>query len=283
MKRNPFISVHRSHLFCMAFFWFGWVLTSFGQKEVPEREGMEYMVWVGDSILVLDTEVTLAGYMEFVIFGPNAPELTFPFSNSIARDFFMGEGKTKEREFQGITATYDHMVFVNNPSEHMWPFCMNSPVTGITYEQAMLLCQWRTSSDSLFSVKNKMPYRLVFDLIPPALFDQLTNPKDSIDKKGEPAFNFKGAAYRKLYKKNWNRLPTKLLGNGAMPRGAFDSNALKLYDMQGNVAEMTSVKGIAKGGGYQFPARDSYPGKENRYTKPEVWLGFRIMARKVAL
>ncbi|HET6224738.1 MAG TPA: hypothetical protein VFF27_00570 [Bacteroidia bacterium] len=51
-------------------------------------------------------------------------------------------------------------------------------------------------------------------------------------------------------------------------------------NIQGNVAEMTSVKGIAKGGSYSQYAKDSYSGAINNYTKPEFWLGFRCVVVK---
>jgi len=48
------------------------------------------------------------------------------------------------------------------------------------------------------------------------------------------------------------------------------------YNLIGNVAEMTSIKGIAKGGSFNHYAIEIGENKVQTYTKPEPWLGFRV-------
>jgi hypothetical protein len=52
-----------------------------------------------------------------------------------------------------------------------------------------------------------------------------------------------------------------------------------IVDIQGNVAEMTSIKGLSKGGSYFHYAAETFKGKEIPYNKPERWLGFRCVAK----
>jgi hypothetical protein len=55
-------------------------------------------------------------------------------------------------------------------------------------------------------------------------------------------------------------------------------NKQGLFELQGNVAEMTSVKGIAMGGSCQHVAADCQPGVQNRYVDPAYWVGFRVLS-----
>jgi formylglycine-generating enzyme required for sulfatase activity len=66
----------------------------------------------------------------------------------------------------------------------------------------------------------------------------------------------------------------------------FNSNNFKLFNMTGNVAEMTAEKGIAKGGSFK-ENYDSFNIKTNfKYESSQNWLGFRCICvvhfRKVA-
>ncbi len=51
--------------------------------------------------------------------------------------------------------------------------------------------------------------------------------------------------------------------------------------MPGNAAEMTSEKGIAKGGSYLQLAKECSPASVQKYDKPEKWLGLRLVAEVV--
>jgi formylglycine-generating enzyme required for sulfatase activity len=55
-------------------------------------------------------------------------------------------------------------------------------------------------------------------------------------------------------------------------------NSLDIYGMIGNVAEMTSSRGIAKGGSFLHRCEDCTISKVQEYTRPTPWLGFRCIA-----
>ena len=55
-------------------------------------------------------------------------------------------------------------------------------------------------------------------------------------------------------------------------------NYLGLYNIIGNVAEMTAAKGVAKGGSYKTSVRELKPEARQLYQGPQSWLGFRCVA-----
>jgi formylglycine-generating enzyme required for sulfatase activity len=59
---------------------------------------------------------------------------------------------------------------------------------------------------------------------------------------------------------------------------SFFPNSYHLYNMIGNVAEMVSEKGIAKGGSFANTLEECKIINNQYYTKPERWLGFRCVA-----
>ncbi|HZX74376.1 MAG TPA: SUMF1/EgtB/PvdO family nonheme iron enzyme, partial [Cyclobacteriaceae bacterium] len=60
------------------------------------------------------------------------------------------------------------------------------------------------------------------------------------------------------------------------PRGSYFPNDLGLFDVVGNVAEMTSEKGIAAGGSWNHAPEQSTIRSINEYSKPEAFVGFRV-------
>lgn len=166
-----------------------------------------------------------------------------------------------------------------------------SPVVGISYKQAVRFCEWRTAADSIrYSLRNnkdnpliRSPY--IFRLPTPEEFDKLNPSSDSIfNKKGFIArYNYKNAKYS--LKKN-KQSENMLCGSSSMPAASFvfaRTNTLltdPVDDIQGNVAEMTSIIGTAKGGSFYHYGKESFSGKNNQYTQPEPWLGFRCVVVK---
>jgi hypothetical protein len=179
-----------------------------------------------------------------------------------------------------------------------------NPVVGISYEQAVRFCEWRTNSDSARyalrfahynsgKIKNigplqytdslwlRVPYS--FRLPTPQEFDNLNGNTDSLynRKRYIARYNYKGAIYSVRKKRKYEN---SLCGSSKMECVSFSfARKRKLSvdpvdDIQGNVAEMTSQKGIAKGGSYFHYAKESYSTVNNNYTKPELWLGFRCVA-----
>ena len=58
--------------------------------------------------------------------------------------------------------------------------------------------------------------------------------------------------------------------------GSYFPNDIGLFDVVGNVAEMTSEKGKACGGSWNHPAQESTIRNINTYSKPDAAVGFRV-------
>ena len=169
------------------------------------------------------------------------------------------------------------------------------PIVGITYEQAIAFCNWRTTYDSTewYIPKGFPPitfltsrHEFVFKLPTPEEFDKLNPAADSIyNKKGIIAgFNYKGATYsckKRRIKENNQCGKTRMTIFFNFPNYYRSTKAKysdgKISEVQGNVAEMTTIKGVSRGGSYHHFAKDSYRGINNYYEKPELWLGFRCV------
>lgn len=98
-------------------------------------------------------------------------------------------------------------------------------------------------------------------------------------KKGIELFELKSNVKEDYWVKNTNEYINCYEPNEISTTEVFSSaqNNFKLYGMIGNVAEMTTEKGTAKGGSY----RDSYESfniKTNfNYESSQNWLGFRCI------
>lgn len=149
------------------------------------------------------------------------------------------------------------------------------PITGITHEQAMAYCVWRTQNYADWMLNRRdSSYSLIYDLPTPDEFDVLLSPVDSL-MNGCPTFN-----YNCLPCHNEAKLPAFIRpGKEPVPSDSYHPDSLGLYQLHGNVAEMTSSPGVAMGGSYMEPARECAAGWTQPYNKPEPWLGFRCVAR----
>ena len=60
----------------------------------------------------------------------------------------------------------------------------------------------------------------------------------------------------------------------------YSPNKLGIYDLFGNVSEMTITEGEAKGGNYNIFASKCHTDSVQKYCDPEKWLGFRCVAEE---
>lgn len=194
----------------------------------------------------------------------------------------------------------------NKQSLKRLKYFLETPISGISYEQAIEFCKWRTQVDSLIIVYQlqrddrsvELPKSKLWDentqmrcfkyyLPTPEQFDAMNFSFDSISHKQKffSSFNYKNSKYSKCHS-----LSETDLRCGHMPINGFSffhptswPKGYWVLNTQGNVAEMTSIKGIARGGSYYHLAKESYPRINNYYSKPELWLGFRCIGIKYEL
>jgi formylglycine-generating enzyme required for sulfatase activity len=159
--------------------------------------------------------------------------------------------------------------------------------------------KWRTDrvNEKLYLKKHKIDYK-IGEPIPnlPKVVEYRLPTKEEWEKIAQVAYSKKGQRKfrRKKYsdKEQYNFLNKEstekedtLKKDYNFPRyvKAFYPNSLSVYDILGNVAEMTATKGIAKGGAYIHKAEEVTVEKDFSYSKPSKWLGFRCVCEKMAV
>lgn len=158
------------------------------------------------------------------------------------------------------------------------PAYRNYPVVGISYEQAVAYCAWRTEyvRSALSKQHNANPYDLTYRLPDKHEWEALAQSnleaisKGGKDKKGRLTIMCVNPSYKGdcLYGK---------YSDVMAPVEEFPKNALGLFNMSGNVAEMVMEKGICKGGGWKNALDDCRPAVDAHYSDPTSWIGFRCV------
>ena len=161
---------------------------------------------------------------------------------------------------------------------HWWNYFSYSgtkhhPVVGISYEQALAYCAWRSQFiTNLYNnvLQKKAKYRKLNNKY---VQFEFTLPEVDIWLKA-----CKDDTYNSSFSYHISKLNSP---QHDQPCAAFDNspNNIGYYNLIGNVAEMTSVKGIAKGGSFFQTFEECNPTKSITYSKPERWLGFRCMCK----
>ena len=220
-------------------------------------------VYVTDSLLMDQTEVTNLSWREYM--------------DAIEREY----GKDSKEHI----ATY--------PDTTVWKFSgiyfrheayNDYPVMGITFEQAKAFCKWRTERVIAFlkdvpkRKKKKLPEKFVYRL--PTIKEwelAASGGYDSIQLPFgmENIFAFGGAPF------NLNYAGKEYLSDFTAPVYAYRQNNYNIFNLIGNVAEITAEKGIAKGSSYMHTLSNSKVTDNFPYSKPENWLGFRCACEVV--
>ena len=156
------------------------------------------------------------------------------------------------------------------------------PVVGISYEQALDYCKWRTERVKEFMCLSKKYNPIEFEYRLPTKneWEFLSNNGGACftnggkNEKGMITFNHRWAKDSL----EWVTSDKQRTGNEVLaPVYSYWPNRFKLFNMIGNVSEMVSEKGISKGGGWRHLLEECRVGKDITYEKPMAWLGFRCV------
>jgi formylglycine-generating enzyme required for sulfatase activity len=173
----------------------------------------------------------------------------------------------------------------------------NYPVVGISYNQAVAFCQWRTKAANfaLYVKENRIRdwQRHINDSFPIRFYYRLPA-KDEWESLAFPALASSAGGYKEKDGKLKFLFNTKEYNSsinvdsaGAHHYRAYSFTVMvtsflpgkfRTYNLTGNVAEMLSENGIAKGGSFEHTLDESDYKKNQYYTRPERWLGFRCVA-----
>lgn len=158
------------------------------------------------------------------------------------------------------------------------PAYKDYPVVGISHEQALAFCKWRTERvKEYYAICYKKDWNIEYRLPTKEEWEFISNNGNNINfttfknNKGQLLLNciLPDSAYTHL-----NVAQTT---DVTAPVFSYYPNHFKIYNMFGNVAEMISEKGICKGGSWRHRPEQCRAGKDVPYSKPEAWLGFRCV------
>lgn len=160
------------------------------------------------------------------------------------------------------------------------PAYKNYPIVGISYEQAIAFCNWRTDR-----VKTHLAIKKNFSYPD---FEYRLPSKAEWEKLAETSSNFllnNGKNEKSIYQLNYISIDDSLAKDNfkndnadvTAPVKSYWPNQLGLYNMLGNVAEMVQEKNICKGGSWKHRLEMCRVGKDIEFTKPNSWTGFRCV------
>ena len=158
------------------------------------------------------------------------------------------------------------------------------PVVGITYEQAVAYCEWRTERVNEFLEKTRdanfrnvvyrLPTETEWELAAAGKLDLVKFPygyEQTILHKKDDTTKMFNCYYDNIDSAQQNAQ------NIAMPVSFGKPNQYGIYNIIGNVGEMVSEKGLAKGGFYDLPLEYCKVKEKFSYNEPNRYLGFRCV------
>lgn len=219
-------------------------------------------------------------------------------SNIEYKDFLMGlieEGRADlvPQYAPDMSVWTKEVSFVNPYTEYYFshPAFNNYPVVGISHEAAMEYCAWMTRKcQGHVGYTHKRPAEQKFTFRLP------TEDEWRAVARGEAkndAWIAGGYAYPRDHKGRF--LFNHRLGDGdyagvadgnpkdyegymiTAPVVSFPETSNGLYNISGNVSEMLSEAGIAKGGSWIHLAEECQIESVQEYDSPKNWLGFRFV------
>jgi formylglycine-generating enzyme required for sulfatase activity len=154
------------------------------------------------------------------------------------------------------------------------PEYRDHPVVGISYEQVLNFCKWRTDRvKEYYALRYKKNLAITYTLPTKEEWENFAmSSSNSLSNKGRDAkgrlkLNFK-------HKSESDSINDKALTEKVY---TYEQNWFGLYNCLGNVAEMTDEKGNSKGGSWIHDLENCRVGKDIFYSSPQSWLGFRCV------
>jgi hypothetical protein len=167
---------------------------------------------------------------------------------------------------------------------------MSFPIYGISYELALEYANWTAEEHSKSSL-NKSKLQLKGRLMTEQEYETIlkkAGPKSKENQTSYPdSLNVEGCLLLNVVSSvNCKSTATKksMFGENplAVPISSYNPDKFGLYNIYGNMSEMTMTKGVAKGGSFNNSMKEINYDRSQVYgieksIKPENWLGFRVV------
>lgn len=236
-------------------------------------------VKINDSLFIDQTEIRNLDYAEYVYWnykvkGPESDEYASSLPDT------------------NVWSSAFNEPFVKLYFRH--PAYREYPVVGVSYEQAVAYCEWRSDrvNEFIYIKENKIDYSELKNIkdVPQKFHYRLPTKEEW---EGIAALDYSKKTKNQLKKKKYFGMKMYNLihvedmiadsdnADITAPVKSYWPNSLGVFCIIGNVAEMTSEKGLAKGGSWKHKNDEVQVEKDFAYEKPESWLGFRCVCEKV--
>jgi formylglycine-generating enzyme required for sulfatase activity len=285
----------------------------FSQKKPKNLPIPPNCVWLYDNVAIDRTEIANIHWLEYL--------------------YYLKKDSTKEVYTKALPDTSVWMQY--DPTGQRTRHYLTSaelryyPVVGISYQQAIDYCNWRSTTVNemlkkskkknlrLYEVTYSLPTEKEWELAAAGKLDPTLFPygfESYFDKPNLKEIDFyikqlsdssrsfleSFTSYFNDYKRNGKEaifnvvhtFPTGQQYGFLEPVAIYNiykekdlklkhvtPNEIGVADMIGNVAELISEKGVAKGGSWAHELQSCQIKKRQNYIKPEAWLGFRCVCR----
>lgn len=230
-----------------------------------------------------------------------------PGTVEIVDNFFIDEGEIRNIDWREYLADIKNTEGENSlryaqaiPDSKVWtqenplmkpytssylyhPAYDDYPVVGISHQQAINYCKWRTQAVIKMLAKNKIdgPKNFVYRLPTKTEWELCANAgyNKKQSKKATKKMNKYGDNTR-IYNMKYEDYNIENLDSQYTPAPTLTylPNKFGIYNIHGNVAEMVAEPNIAMGGSYRHFYEDIVPtNKALEYDSPQNWLGFRCV------
>jgi formylglycine-generating enzyme required for sulfatase activity len=242
----------------------------------------------GKTLYVAETETTTAQWVDYVKYLSENDGIT-PADSALVPNRF---NRCVSQMFMDRKANYRDTTYKDSKGRNMLSQvqCGRMPITGISYEQATRYCDYLNSKWGAAEIPIKVGknyINVVFRLATPEEYLAIHEQSKLPPKEMASGINEHGCILLNYKHNSWCesnlRLKEQFGYAVPMPVMTFFPDNVALWDVFGNVAEMTSEKGVAMGGSSIHGIAGCQPGVRNIYEGPSYWLGFRVVAEVKSL
>ncbi len=236
-------------------------LFSFSKDKSVEKYTPPGTVKIGAQFFMDETEITNISWKEYTfwterIYGKGSSQY----------EFVKADSHVWEEPFRSLYFTH--------------PAYDDYPVVGVSYDQALAFCQWRSErvmEQLLINQKLKklksIPSQVYFRLPTKAEWENVA--KVGYSEKTQKSLDKK---HKNCVKANYQTSPTsEEVKSTTAPVYSYWPNRYGVRQMFGNVSEMILNEGVAKGGSWTDFENDIHIDTNIPYTHPSKSIGFRCV------